>query len=115
MWWRRSREAGRGRRILRRSHAVLHHETEVAEFEAGGGKPARMWQEASQVEAATIVVDRKKKTLVAKPAAGGVVRSVFVESAAAVAKHAGQPGGGAGAPNIVAGREPGIGLLRCGA
>lgn len=56
--------------------AVLHKASQVAEFTAGA-KPARMWQAASQVEAATIVMDRAKGTLVARPVAGGTVRSVF--------------------------------------
>jgi len=58
--------------------ALLHKATQVAEFEGGAGKPARLWQDASQVEAAKITVDRLKNTLLARPgAAGGVVRSVF--------------------------------------
>ena len=56
--------------------AVLHKATQVAEF-SGGSKPVRLWQEASQVEAAGIVIDQLKNTLVARPAVGGVVRSVF--------------------------------------
>jgi lipopolysaccharide export system protein LptA len=58
--------------------AFLHKATEVAEFDGSAAKPARLWQDASQVEAATITVDRQKKTLVARPAtAGGTVHSVF--------------------------------------
>jgi lipopolysaccharide export system protein LptA len=57
--------------------AFFHKATEIAEFQGSAAKPARMWQEASQVEAANIVVDRQNKTLVARPAAGGTVHSVF--------------------------------------
>jgi len=69
--------AGQNATHVSSQQALLHKATQVAEFEGGAGKPARLWQEASQVEAATIVVDRVKKTLVARPLAGGVVRSVF--------------------------------------
>jgi lipopolysaccharide export system protein LptA len=59
-------------------NAFLHKATQVAEFEGGAGRPARLWQDASQVEAAKITVDRLKNTLVARPGnAGGVVHSVF--------------------------------------
>jgi lipopolysaccharide export system protein LptA len=69
-------------------NAFLHKATQVAEFEGGAGRPARLWQDASQVEAARITVDRLKNTLVARPGnAGGVVHSVF-----AGAPAAGQPG-----------------------
>jgi lipopolysaccharide export system protein LptA len=57
--------------------AFFHKATEIAEFQAGAGRPARLWQEASQVEAANITVDRQNKTLVARPAPGGTVHSVF--------------------------------------
>ena len=58
--------------------ATLHKATQLAVFEGSPAKQARLWQDASQVEAATIVVDRQNKTLVARPAtAGGTVYSVF--------------------------------------
>jgi lipopolysaccharide export system protein LptA len=58
--------------------ATLHKATQVAVFEGSAVKQARLWQDASQVEAATIIVDRANKTLVARPAtAGGTVHSVF--------------------------------------
>jgi lipopolysaccharide export system protein LptA len=57
--------------------AFLHKSTQVAEFEGSGAKPARMWQDASQVEAANITLDQQNKTLVARPVAGGTVHSVF--------------------------------------
>ena len=58
--------------------ATLHKATQLAVFEGSPAKQARLWQDASQVEAATILVDRQNKTLVARPAtAGGTVHSVF--------------------------------------
>ncbi|HZL27609.1 MAG TPA: LptA/OstA family protein, partial [Acidobacteriaceae bacterium] len=58
--------------------ATLHKATQLAVFEGSPTKQARLWQDASQVEAATIIVDRQNKTLVARPAsAGGTVHSVF--------------------------------------
>jgi lipopolysaccharide export system protein LptA len=56
----------------------LHKATQLAVFEGRATRQARLWQDASQVEAATIVVDRQNKTLVARPAtAGATVHSVF--------------------------------------
>jgi lipopolysaccharide export system protein LptA len=58
--------------------ATLHKATKVAVFEGSAAKQVRLWQDASQVEAATIIVDRQNKTLVARSAtAGGTVHSVF--------------------------------------
>jgi len=58
--------------------ATLHKATQLAVFEGSPAKQARLWQGASQVEAATILVDRQNNTLVARPAtAGGTVHSVF--------------------------------------
>jgi len=58
--------------------ATLHKATQLAVFEGSPAKQARLWQDASQIEAATILVDRQNKTLVARPAtAGGTVHSVF--------------------------------------
>ena len=72
--------SGNGQQVTHAAaqQATLHKATEVAEFEGTASKPARLWQDASQVEAANITVDRLKNTLVARPAtAGGVVHSVF--------------------------------------
>lgn len=70
--------------------ATFHKASQLAEFR-GGAKPAKLWQAASQVEAASIFMDRAKQTLVAKPGTG-VVRSVF----AGVAKEASKQG-----PNVL--------------
>ena len=72
--------------------AFLHKASQVAEFSGTAARPARLWQNASQVNAGNIVVDRQKNTLVARPlVAGGTVESVFVGAAAKM----GMGGGGA--------------------
>ncbi len=72
--------------------AVLHKASQVAEFTGSAAKPARMWQAASQVEAASIVLDRQKNTLVARPAGGGTVRSVFASESKGKDSGASMPG-----------------------
>ena len=63
--------------------AFLHKASQVAEFSGTAAKPARLWQNTSQVNAGNIVIDRQKNTLVARPlVAGGTVESVFVGAAA---------------------------------
>jgi lipopolysaccharide export system protein LptA len=60
--------------------AVLHRTAETMELKGTDAAPARMWQGASQVEAANLLLDRGKDSMQAWPAAaGGVVRSVFAE------------------------------------
>jgi lipopolysaccharide export system protein LptA len=70
--------------------AVLHRTAQTMELKGTDAAPARMWQGASQVEAANLLLDRGKDSLEAWPAAAtGVVRSVFASAAA---------GGGSAAP-----------------
>jgi len=60
--------------------AVLHRTAQTLELKGTDAAPARMWQGASQVEAANLFLDRGKDSLEAWPAAAtGVVRSVFAE------------------------------------
>jgi lipopolysaccharide export system protein LptA len=55
--------------------AVLHRTAETMELKGTDAAPARMWQGASQVEAANLLLDRGKDSMQAWPAAaGGVVR-----------------------------------------
>jgi lipopolysaccharide export system protein LptA len=75
--------------------AFLHKATQIAEFEGTPSRPARLWQDASQVEAATITVDRQKNTLVARPAPGGEVHSVFA------GERATAPEGAKQAPSVL--------------
>ncbi len=82
---------GNGANVSQATHVVaqqafLHKLTQVAEFDGGLEKPARLWQSASQVEAAHIVVDRQRNTLVARPGAdAGAVHSVFASESAKAA------------------------------
>ena len=63
---------------IQAASARLAHETKVAEFRGTDAQPARMWQEASQVQAATLVFDGVRKTFRARPDAEGVnIHAVF--------------------------------------
>jgi lipopolysaccharide export system protein LptA len=58
--------------------AVLHKTAQTMELKGTDAAPARMWQGASQVEAANLLLDRGKDSLQAWPAAStGRVQSVF--------------------------------------
>ena len=64
--------------------ALMHHASQVAEFFAGEGGPARLWQEASQVQAGVIVLDAQQRRLTARPGRDGApVQSVFAGGAGA--------------------------------
>jgi len=64
--------------------AKLQHESKKAEFYGTDAQPAKMWQGASQVEAATLYLDGDKRTMAARPAAaGGVIHAVFAGQASA--------------------------------
>ncbi len=59
-------------------HAVLRHASQLAEFVGSDAHPARLWQGASQVQAADLLFDQKKRSLSARPAAAaGLVHAVF--------------------------------------
>jgi lipopolysaccharide export system protein LptA len=60
--------------------AVLHKAAETMELHGTDAAPARMWQGASQVEAANLLLDRAKDAMQAWPAGPqGVVRTVFAD------------------------------------
>ncbi|MBB5066532.1 LptA/OstA family protein [Granulicella mallensis] len=62
-------------------HAHLVQASQVADFYGNEAHPARLWQGASQVEAATLRFDQKQKTLAARPAStGGLVHAVFANA-----------------------------------
>jgi lipopolysaccharide export system protein LptA len=66
------------------TNAQLHHATQLSEFRGTDTQPAKMWQEASQVQAATLLFDGAKRTFSARPvAAGGLVHAVLVGRPAA--------------------------------
>ncbi|HEV2576423.1 MAG TPA: LptA/OstA family protein [Acidobacteriaceae bacterium] len=63
------------------AEAVLHKAAQTMELKGTDATPARMWQGASQVEAANLLLDRGKDEMQAWPAsATGVVRSVFASA-----------------------------------
>jgi lipopolysaccharide export system protein LptA len=68
--------------------ARFGHATKTAEFRGTDAQPARMWQDASQVQAADLLFDGGRRTFSARPAAaGGMIHAVF--AGAAVAPKAG--------------------------
>jgi lipopolysaccharide export system protein LptA len=48
--------------------AQMHHTTQLSEFRGTDAQPAKMWQDASQVQAATLLFDGLKRTFSARPA-----------------------------------------------
>jgi lipopolysaccharide export system protein LptA len=72
----------------------------LSEFRGSDAEPAKMWQDASQVQAAVLVLDGVGHTFSARPAvAGGLVHAVFAGSPAAGKPSATKPSPG------VAGRQ----------
>lgn len=58
--------------------AHLTRALQVAEFRGTGARPVRMWQGASQIDAASVVLDGKRKTMAARPeSSAGNVHAVF--------------------------------------
>jgi lipopolysaccharide export system protein LptA len=58
--------------------AQMHHATQISEFRGSDAHPAKMWQDASQVEAATLLFDGARHTFSARPAAAGnFIHAVF--------------------------------------
>jgi len=73
--------------------AVLHRETEVAEFYGSAGRPARLWQQdGSSVEAPVLVFEREQKVLTAHGDGqqAAPVHSVFVNEGGASAAKSGK-------------------------
>jgi lipopolysaccharide export system protein LptA len=63
--------------------AQMHHSTQLSEFRDTDAHPAKMWQGASQVEAATLLFDGAKHTFSARPATPGVpIHAIFTGSPA---------------------------------
>ena len=62
----------------------LQHASKLAEFHGTDAQPAKMWQGASQVEAANLFLDGEKHTMAARPQANGaVIHAVFAGANAA--------------------------------
>jgi lipopolysaccharide export system protein LptA len=63
--------------------ARLSRNTKLLEFRGTDAQPARLWQGASQVEAANLLLDGDRHTLSARPAvAGALIHAVFAGSGA---------------------------------
>lgn len=60
------------------SSAHFSHDTQQAEFRGTDANPARMWQQASQVQAATLILDDRNRTFSARPASSSAwIHAVF--------------------------------------
>jgi lipopolysaccharide export system protein LptA len=61
--------------------ASFNHDSRLSEFLGSDGQPAKIWQAASQVQAAVLTIDAARHTFSARPAAaGGLVHAVFAGS-----------------------------------
>jgi lipopolysaccharide export system protein LptA len=58
------------------AHADLKHDSEIATFHGVPGKPARLWQGASQVDAPVLQFDRKQRGLLARGEGRGAPMAV---------------------------------------
>jgi lipopolysaccharide export system protein LptA len=64
--------------------AEMHHASQLSEFRGTDAQPAKMWQDASQVQAATLLFDGAKHTFSARPATAGTpIHAVLVGNPAA--------------------------------
>jgi lipopolysaccharide export system protein LptA len=69
--------------------AHFDDQTKVAIFRGTDAQPARLWQQASQVQAAELIFDGEHHTFSARPAgAGGMIHAVFAGTPAQSAKPA---------------------------
>lgn len=82
--------------VLSRS-AHFDHATQLASFYGTDAEPARMWQDASQIQAATLLFDGVKRTLSARPIVpGGMIHAIFASNPASP-----KPGASPRATNII--------------
>jgi lipopolysaccharide export system protein LptA len=64
--------------------AKLQHAAKLAEFHGTDAQPAKLWQGASQVQAANLFLDGDKHTMAARPeASGALIHAVFAGANAA--------------------------------
>ena len=75
--------------------AELKHDSQVAMFHGASGKPARLWQGASQVEAPMIQFEQKAKRLTAKGEGQGAPMAVQTVLASAAKKDSAKTDGAA--------------------
>jgi lipopolysaccharide export system protein LptA len=99
------------------ARAEMKHESQVATFYGSAGKPARLWQAASQVEAPVVEFERKQRRLTARGDGQGApmaVHTVLVSGrGAGVGAGAGASSAGAGAAKGAAAKG-GVGGLTGG-
>jgi lipopolysaccharide export system protein LptA len=82
--------------------ARFDHESKLAVFRGTDAQPARLWQDASQVQAAVLTFDGQHHTFSARPiAAGALVHAVFTGSPADATKPAKKPDAKPSPPNLV--------------
>ena len=77
------------------ARAELKHDSQVAIFYGVNGKPARLWQGASQVDAPVIEFEQKHKRLLAHgegPGAPGAVHTVLVSGGSNAKPETAKPG-----------------------
>jgi lipopolysaccharide export system protein LptA len=61
--------------------AHFDHATQLANFYGTDAQPARMWQDASQVQAATLLFDGVRRTFSARPAKpGNLIHAIFASN-----------------------------------
>ena len=61
--------------------AHFDHATQLATFYGTDAQPARMWQDASQIQAATLLFDGAKRTFSARPSkSGSLIHAVFASN-----------------------------------
>jgi lipopolysaccharide export system protein LptA len=88
------------------TRAEMKHDSQVAKFYGVPGKPARLWQGASQVDAPVLELEQKQKRLLAHGDGHGApmaVHTVLVGGASGKTNgsKAGKPGGGVGKTDVV--------------
>lgn len=71
--------------------AKLQHAAKLAEFHGTDAQPAKLWQGASQVQAANIFLDGDKHTMAARPQANGALIHAVFAGANAAPKPAAAP------------------------
>jgi lipopolysaccharide export system protein LptA len=95
------------------ARADMKHDSQVAIFYGAAGRPARLWQAASQVEAPVLQLERKERRLLAHGEGQGapmVVHTVLVSSGASAKSDAGKNGGTAktGAMTVAGGDKTNV-------
>ncbi|MFP5267630.1 MAG: hypothetical protein ACLGQU_09725 [Acidobacteriota bacterium] len=91
------------------STAHFDHAAQLATFYGSDQAPARMWQQASQVQAARLIFDGRHRIFSARPAQPGVlIHAVFASNPAAQgpAQHGQEAAGPKASASPASGRQP---------